>query len=346
MDGAAAVFEVGSGSYTFALDAVLGSVGDATEKAEALRALVAPLNATGAADARRWTEEIQASLREAWEARVSGDGQKEATRAVQRALADLDDIRRWLDKGTVSAADAAAVRSLLDRIASDLSKASGTLLAVAASIEFPAEQTFPGSTMPVTIAVKNGGAYPVTAPTATLKADTGWPVRAVGDKPTVVAPGETARFRFEVPVPADAASGKVQLTGAVSYTYRHGTATLPVSAAASVAAPVTVDSVTLSPAKAEPGATLTASVKLTNHAGDLTRRLTLEVPEGWTAPAAVSYTAAAGATVTVPVRIDVPQSVTEGDATIAAVVGASAAERGTAKVTITVATAHATVWRR
>ncbi len=339
MDGGAAVFEVGSGSYTFALDPVLGGLGNATEGAEALRALVAPLDAPGAADARKWTAEIQASLREAWDARVSGDGQKEATRAVHRALADLDDVRRWLDlqmsRGKVSAADGAAIRSLLDRIATDLSKASGTLLAVVASIDVPAGQTFPGSTMPATIAVKNNSAYPLTSLTATLQTDSGWLVRAVGDKPTVVAPGETARFRYEVPVPTTADSGTAKLTGAVNYTYRHGTATLPVSAAATVAAPVTVGAVTLSPATVEPGASLTASVQLTNRTGDLTRRLTVEVPPGWTAPAAVSYDIAAGATVTVPVRIDVPRSVTEGDATIAAVIGASAAERGTAKATVT-----------
>jgi alpha-L-rhamnosidase len=340
MDGGAAVFEVGSGSYTFALDPVLGSVGDATEKAAALAARLAPLDAPGAADARTWAGEIQTSLREAWDARVSGDGQKEATRAVHRALADLDDVRRWLElqvsKGKISATDAAAVRSLLDGTAKDLSKASGLLLSVVASIELPAGQTFPGSTMPVTIAVKNSSSYPMTSPTAVLKTESGWPVRAVGDKPAVVAPGETARFRYEVQVPADADSGKQQLTGTVDYTYRHGTATLPVSGAATVAAPVTVGSVTLSPASVEPGATLTASVQLTNRTSDkVTRRLTVEVPPGWTAPAAASQPIAAGATVTVPVRVDVPLSVTEGDVTLAAVTGPSADERGTGKAKIT-----------
>jgi alpha-L-rhamnosidase len=335
MDDGAAVFEVGSGSYTFAVDPVLGSLGEATDGAEALRALITPLDAPGAADARRWTAEIQAALREAWDARVGGDGQKEVTRAVHRALADLDDIRRWLDRGNVPAADAAAVRTLLDRIAADLSKASGLLLAVVATIELPDGPAFPGTTMPVTIALQNRGTLPVTAPTATLQAGPGWTVRAVGSKPTLVAPGETARFRYEVAVPTDADSGTAKLTGTVTYTYRHGTVTLPVSAAATVAAPVTVGTVTVSPTPVGPGAALTASVQLTNRTGeDLTRQLTVEVPPGWTAPAAVSYRIAAGATATEPVRIDVPLSITEGEVTIVAATGPSAAERGTGTATI------------
>jgi hypothetical protein len=59
------------------------------------------------------------------------------------------------------------------------------------------------------------------------------------------------------------------------------------------------------------------------------------VPQGWTAPATVSPGIAAGATVTVPVRIEVPLAITEGEVTVAAVTGVAAAERGTGTATIT-----------
>jgi alpha-L-rhamnosidase len=104
---------------------VAAGLGNATEGAEALHALIVTIDAPGAPDARRWTAEIQTAVCEAWDTRVSGDGQKETTRAVHRAPADLDDIRRCLDKGKVAAADSAAIRSLLDRIATDLPKDSG-----------------------------------------------------------------------------------------------------------------------------------------------------------------------------------------------------------------------------
>jgi hypothetical protein len=200
-----------------------------------------------------------------------------------------------------------------------------------ATLELSDGTWLPGSAVPVTIAVQNRGTSNLRSLDATLSAAPGWEVRAEGQRPTRLKPGQTANLRYVVHVPVDATPGMTQLQGTVRYEYRKGAVTLPVDASLTVAAPVTVGSVALSPAKVRPGDVLTVSVTLTSRAkADLRRSLDIKVPEGWTAPPTRSYDIAAGATVTVPVEIDVPRTVTEGAATIVAATGATPEERGTA----------------
>ncbi|KAB2340198.1 family 78 glycoside hydrolase catalytic domain [Actinomadura rudentiformis] len=338
MEGGAAVFEVGSGSYAFGVDPVLGGLGNGADAVKELSDLVAKFNAPGAPAAREWTRQAQASVSAARNAHVAGD-EKDTARGVHRALARLGDLSRWtafqVSKGHLSAADGKAVDALHSRIEADLSAVSGLVLGASATIEMPVGEWFPGSTIPVAIAVRNAGKRNLTSLAATLKAASGWQVSEAGDNPALVKPGETARLRYNVRVPKDAEPGPAQLEGTVGYDYRKGTAKLPVGASVAVAAPVVVTSVSLSPAKTGPGGVLTASIQLTNRTENaVTRSLGIQVPSGWTAPSRQSHEIAAKATVTVPVKIDVPLAVTQGDATIVAATGALPEERGTATTTV------------
>ncbi|WP_158853379.1 family 78 glycoside hydrolase catalytic domain [Saccharothrix deserti] len=342
MEGGAAVFEVGSGAYSFGVAPVLGGIGDATDAAKELRDRVGRLDAPGAPVARNWTQQMQSSLDTAWDA-CTADSDRKAAVAVHRALARVGDLRRWiaaqLGRGTIPIDEATALRSLLDRIETNLSSASGLLLGAVAKIELAGGPWFPGSTVPVTITVANGGTSDLASLGAALSAPSGWEVRATGDRSTRVQPGQTVRLQYTVGVPADAALGAVELQGIVSYDYRGSTANLPVAASLAVAAPVVVGSVALSPGKVAPGEALTASVTLINRANaDLRRSLEIGVPAGWAAPAAQSVDIAAGATVTVPVKVDVPLTVTAGEVTVAAVVGSTSEERGTVKATVDLVT--------
>ncbi|MBP2330678.1 alpha-L-rhamnosidase [Kibdelosporangium banguiense] len=335
MEDGAAVFEVGSGSYSFGIATVLGGIGEATD---ATKQLCSQLGRPDALIAQWWTLQMQWSLESAWNAYTIGKNQAAAAE-VHQALARVGDLRRWtafqLSRGRITAAEAATIQSLLDRIDKELSQASGLLLGAVAKIELPTAEWFPGSTIPVTIAVTNGGTDNLASLATTLAAPAGWDVRPPSGKPTLVRPGQTARLQYAVRVPTDAVPGTVQLQGTVRYDYRGSTASLPVAASPTVQAPVTVASVALSPTKVQPGDALTASVKLTNRTTvPFKQKLTIETPTGWTTPPAVSYDIAAGATVTVPVKIDVPLTVTQGAATIAATIGAMPEERGSATATV------------
>ena len=99
LDGGAAVFEIGSGSYTFAVDRVLGDLGEAADTVRAAVALVDEL----AGDLRPATvEHLRAQLAklttETAKAGTSyATGDAPATAAdVHRALATAADLDRWL----------------------------------------------------------------------------------------------------------------------------------------------------------------------------------------------------------------------------------------------------------
>ncbi|MDX3659609.1 family 78 glycoside hydrolase catalytic domain [Streptomyces sp. ID05-26A] len=340
MEKGAAVFEVGSGSYNFGTAPVLGAIGEATDMSKDLRDRVGRLTAPGAPAAHRGVRLMHGSLETAW---VSAAARADSTAAVQlhQALAHASDVRRWtaaaMRDGKIPAGEGTAVLSLLDRIETELSKASGLLLGALIRTELP-DQLFPGSTIPVTITVSNRGTENLTSLTTALGVPSGWKVRPPADKPTLVRPGQVAQFHHTVSIPADAAPGAAQLQGTVRYNYRGGTAKLPIAASPTVQAPVVVTSIDALPEKARPGDELTALVKLTNRATTgFKRNLTIETPAGWTAPPPLSHDIAPGATVTVPVKIDVPIAVTQGSAAIVANVGATPEERGSATTTVELA---------
>jgi alpha-L-rhamnosidase len=119
MEDGAAVFEVGSGSYGFGVDTVLGGLGDANEAAGELGDLVAGLDAPGAPTARERARQVQTSVEAAWTTYGAGDAQSTDEHA-DRARARLDDIGNWtalqVDKGTLTASQGTAVQALIDRI--------------------------------------------------------------------------------------------------------------------------------------------------------------------------------------------------------------------------------------
>ncbi|MFD3499449.1 family 78 glycoside hydrolase catalytic domain [Streptomyces sp. NPDC058678] len=119
MEDGAAVFEVGSGSYSFGVDTVLGGLGEATVAAGELRALVTSLDAPGAPTPREKARQVQTSVNAARTTYVAG-GARSIDEHLNRARARLSDIGDWsaqqVDKGTLTAAQGAAVQALIGRI--------------------------------------------------------------------------------------------------------------------------------------------------------------------------------------------------------------------------------------
>jgi hypothetical protein len=334
MEDDAAVFEVGSGDYEFAVDPVLGRLGDARDDADSLADLVAGLQAPGAPAARTWTEHLVTSVGQAWDSHLDVDDAASAA-SVHRALAVLGDIERWaalqVENGRLSEADGDAVQALVDAIAADLSAASGRLLGATATVEIPVQQWFPGSTVPVTVVVANGGSSPLTSVSADLAAGDGWTVTPEPDPETTVEPGDTLRLRYDVAVPLDAEPGPAAIDGTLTYRYRGSSARLPVGATIALEPPVAVQGASVTPTPAAPGDPVTVAVELTNRTDrTATGSLTVTTPDGWADPEAVAWSLAAGETATVDVGLEVPLTVTEGGFDLQVAIGDHALEQRTA----------------
>ncbi|MFD5476485.1 alpha-L-rhamnosidase C-terminal domain-containing protein [Streptomyces hawaiiensis] len=119
MENGAAVFEVGSGTYSFGVDTVLGGLGEAKEAAGELRHLLASLDAPGAPTASEKAQQVQTSIAAAWTSHAAG-GAQSTDRHVERTRARLGDIGDWtavqVGKGTLTASQGTAVQALIDRI--------------------------------------------------------------------------------------------------------------------------------------------------------------------------------------------------------------------------------------
>jgi alpha-L-rhamnosidase len=346
VDDGDVVLEVGSGDYVFAVDPVLGDLGDARESAADLPGVIAGLDAPGSPAVRKWAAQVATDTATAWSSYVDGDTEAAAV-AVHRALARVGDIERWtslqVEKGRIDAAQGDAVAALTARIERSLSSASSALLGATITVETPADEWFPGSTVPVTVVVDNAGTQPLDELDVELATEPDWEITPVGDLPTSVEPGETARLEYEIAVPESASPGRASLTGTASYRFRGGSATLPVSAVLTIAAPVDVAAVSVQPTPATPGADVTVAVELTNRADRaVTGRVELALPEGWSAAAPAAYSLDAGATATVSVTATVPETVAATEFSVVARVGATDGERGVGTGRVAIATPPAT----
>jgi hypothetical protein len=343
------VLEVGSGTYAFAVDDVLGDLGAAGANTDAFAGQVAALDVEGprGRNLQRHlgvkAEELEREISVAWEARL-GDAEDATTAtAVHRALGTVADLDRWVETGAqhghLAAEDAESLRSRLAAIERRLSSASAALVGVVATVEVPAVEILPGDVVPVVVSVENAGRRPLAGVDSTLRAPVGWTVAPSGKHGSTVAAGETVTHAYDVTVPADAEASTVDVTGNVSYERNGGAATLPVGAALVVAPGVGIDEVTSSPDPVVAGEDATLSAVLTNRTDvEQSGELTLTLPDGWTTPDPVAYELAPGEHATTVAVVSVPLTVAEGRAEVVVATGPTAAERATGSITVSLPT--------
>ncbi|MBL7261629.1 alpha-L-rhamnosidase [Paractinoplanes lichenicola] len=285
MSGTTAVFEVGSGTYKFAVDTVRGDLGEARVAAESIKAQAPALAlATAAADLSY------------------GKVSREATAtAVHLALA--------------AAAEAPGNAKVAD-IRTRLSRVSAALLGVVASLSVPTGTPVPGDVVRVEAKLENKGSTVLTDVRFALPG-----AARVGAAPaTTLRPGETATARYDVRVEADTA----ELAGSVSYRRTVGVATLPLRAPITVAPAVEITGLTAAAETVVPGQATSVSVALRNRS-TIRAQGSVKVtgPAGWTIGAAQPYDLAAGQERTITVPATAPVTVTEGTATLTATAGGS-----------------------
>jgi alpha-L-rhamnosidase len=336
MDGATAVYELGSGRYSFAVDQVLGNLGDAAADTSALAELAGDrLDGSAGRHVERAAADIGRAIEKAWSSRLRNRSQQGAS-DVHRALSEIADLDGWIaeqaERRRIDAADAAALRGALRPIERRLSAASAALLGAAATLVVPQDEHVPGDELRVRVVVENRGDRRLDDLRSSLEAPSGWSVEPAGTPARSVAPGASVSHDYDVRIPADAPAGTSELAGTLRYRYERGTATLPVPAGVDVLPAIAVSAVEVSPVRVHPGDEAIVRTVLLNRT-DVARsgELGIELPAGWTAPVPTPYDLGPGAEVTVETPVDVPLSVTDGLATVAASTGA---ERATASLDV------------
>ena len=331
MDGPTAVFELGSGDYHFAIDRVLGNLGEARALSSAVVARVGGLSVAGKPAAVETAARLQAGIDAAWNAHLAGSSTEEVA-DVHHALASAGDLDRWLQQRAPAATD---IRGSLAQIDRFLSAASAGLVGAVASMDPPAVEQRPGDVVRVPVVIENRGSAPLESVTSKVSAPAGWTVTPVGERASDAAPGQTVTHLYDVRVPLDAAPASVELTGSVSYRHQNGVATLPIAAAINVGPAVTIDSVSVTPASAEAGRQVVVRATLVNRTGQTrTGTAQVEPPAGWGDPVRAPYSLAAGATGEVDARVTVPWTVTEETVQVVVSTGTTSAERRSAPLVV------------
>jgi len=94
-----------------------------------------------------------------------------------------------------------------------------------------------GSTLDVTVTVRNDGTTPVAAPKAALTVPDGWTTVSTGKQPLLILPGRTADVTFTVTVPAAAGTGSSAIGASVRFTGLRGQVTVASPASTVTVAP-------------------------------------------------------------------------------------------------------------
>ena len=282
MKGEVAVFELGSGRYSFAVDRVLGDLGEARAAAAALQ--------------RR---DLERAIDRAWRSHLRGQ---------RAARPPTPSTTRSSAAGRLQGAEA---------VRRHLSAASARLLGARVELRVPAGEHVAGDALRVRVVLRNRGARRLDDLRSALEAPAAWAVEPAGAHARSVAPGRSAVHAYDVRIPAGAEAGAAELAGSLSYRHRRGTATLPVAATVDVLPAVALTGVEAAPAELGPGDVTTVRTVLRNRS-DLPRSGTVAVepPAGWAPPAPTPYELPPGGERTVETAVPVPLAVTEGAATL------------------------------
>ncbi|UYM03354.1 family 78 glycoside hydrolase catalytic domain [Solicola gregarius] len=347
MDDGDVVLEVGSGTYGFAVDRVLGDLGAAADKAEAFADDVdalrvrGPLGKIAKKHLQLRTKLMTGEIAAARSLHLRDSDDQLTAAAVHRALASVADLDRWSATyarlGQIDEDAASGLRASLAGIEPLLSSASSRLVGAVASLDVPGGEILPGDVVRVKVGLENSGRRPLSGVESALDVPDGWGVESVGTHGSTVGAHGKVEHAYDVSVPADAEASTADLSGSVSYRHTGGTAKLPVSAMLMVAPGVAIDSVATAPDSVGAGGKVTVSTALTNRT-DLAQsgEVTVSLPDGWEAPGPVAYELAPGEQATVDAEVTVPITVVEGTAPVTVATGETPAEQARGSISVTV----------
>ncbi|MDQ2660677.1 MAG: family 78 glycoside hydrolase catalytic domain [Actinomycetota bacterium] len=331
-------FEVGSGSYAFAVDGEVVELGAILDELEATTATVAELETAGdltseQADAiRDSVDRLTAIALEAID-RMSA-GELEDTVVSLAALVDgVDGLESMIDRqGGHSDSTETALRSRVDALRSALSDAVASIAGVSTELRVISELATPGSTVAVELDVRNSSTLPLRDVAVTVVSAEGWTLAPESDElEGEIAVGATGTLTFEVTVPQDAEPTDAGALRATTTFVRGDDALLSVATARfALSSPLTMGTAEVAPSPVSADGLATITVPVTNS-GDSSVFTAVEasIPAGWNgAPRSAQQVVAPGETaefvldVAVPLtvsayRVDLPLTAVRGDVAMA-----------------------------
>ena len=331
------VVTVGSGTYEFASDAVLGMLGDADDALAALDTRLDGLGVTATAarqlshDIERAREDVGAAI----DARMRGASLAEVRDLAAEALGQLHVLRTHIDgleeDGQLTRTAATELRQLLEQARGELS----TLVTGVDGVTLELQQVgdaIAGSSFDARLVVENGSNRRLAQVAAALSAPDGWEVRPEGTLPSTVAPGQTVTAPFTVKVPLTQSLGEVVMEGTFSAVRDSTRLRVPVRLPVSVQSPVTIGDVQAVPRVLDIEDTGTdVATKVANRSQEAVQvsLAVEEAPDGWsgTQPAVVEIPAGSSRTISVPVQ-RTPDSAPGGDIVVSASSGGQEWARG------------------
>jgi hypothetical protein len=335
-DDGTVLVEVGSGRYTFVADDRDGLTGTAIDRTDELTEAVDELHAAGTLSDRR-AQTLRRHARAARRQAVGSLGRNGLAAARQLAAAQ---------RQIATLAAAAPAHQRLDTAITAIHDALGVAVADLLTLDLTTASTgtvYPGDTAPVTVTMANRGRSRLDDVHAAVRGlPEGWTVDPPGARLTGrLRPGGSAATTFSVAVPAGQRPGPTRGAAVATYVFDRATFSLVQPVALSIGSPVVIDSVTPAPAQTRPGQPVTVSTVVRNLGrAAVESRVELDLPTGWSVPAASTTTVPPGQarTVTVPVAVprDARQAVEDVPVTARVVVAGEtlATRAGTLRVAI------------
>lgn len=311
-----AVAAIGSGTYRFTTDELLGQLGEARATAASTGADLERLAASGevspkARDAlANPLTKVSSDIRAALDAYRAGNTVDLRT-WLESAQRDLASFTRAVDRQRVGGALTQHAADVLNSdaavIAGYVSGVVSGLVGVSVSTILSNPSPMPGQRITATVTLRNSGAETLVKPGVTVSSPAGWQADVGTVVPTgPVEPGQQASFPVTLTVPQTQPLGPVSFPATLTYQQNGAPQRLGFNIGMTVVSPIVFDSLLVDPrvvAAVGDQAAIVAVLRNVNPDVAATVDVTAtQVPSGWTAGTAKSVTVPAGSTE----RVEIP----------------------------------------
>lgn len=331
-----AKLEIGSGRYSFLVDADAGRFGELEESIEVFRAAVedATLDEDANAALLNVARSLSASARSA-AAFYAADEQLDSAGALHEALGQSAQGQAIIVG--LAPPSRQAMEAALAHVDAQLSTLSARMLDISAEIDSVPQSVLPAQSASLQLQVRNDGAAELGNVAWQATPRDGWTTEPKTAEIGTIGAGESAQTTIRATVPARHQPGNVPVATALTYEFRGTRAAIALGTTVNVGEALTLLTANATPGQAEPGESVTVSAQVSNTADvDVSTALSAQLPAASPGVGALTVIPA-GETVRLEVPMLVPLTASAAHATIdlALVAGDITYATGEASLTIT-----------
>lgn len=315
-DGDVVSVQVGSGSYSFAVNGLAERFGSVVEASTALQVKLDTIEGLGRGDAAH----VDRALQRIVDAMGHGIGVLDSDRAgavadVLDSLAEVRELGDWVDDGDLDADARAQLADAVSGIEAQLDELAAELSGISITVDAGGSTTaLPGQPITVSALITNTGTDALTELSATLDLDEPWAVDPASSSPVATLPaGESATATFTTTVPVSQLPGEVTLPVTVGYGYQGVTLRAVGEAVVDIESDVVLTAVTAEPASVLPDSKTVVTLTLENAGSQsVSGAASVTAPAGWVEPVdSPELVIAPGETAMVAVELFVPTTLDE-----------------------------------